>query len=470
MHEINPLFKIMRERKENVMSERSIKVPLKSEGLTSLKILYDFRTDQFKLEAMKEWEPDLDWTRYNKDFYCESILTEDVKYYNTQGVKDLFAKYGLEDYLYEIMDLIRQGKHFGIEAYYHEGMDILYMSNQHSRKLGINNKLHATLAGGIRRHDKSEEEIEVIIDGLNLGRGMSFKNVAGRLNMGGCKQTITMDPVDLDDLAQAGFLGFCIDRCRTMTGPDMNCPTELADVENEHFSMQYTSGPKYSVLGETGKPTAYGVYKTLKKAVLFKEGTESLAGKTATLIGLGAVGWYMGGHLLEEVDKLYISDLSDARAQEFVDKYPGKNVEIIPLERAYFQECDILVPCAIGGIFSDETIPELKCKYIWGSANNQLKASSQEEEYRLAKKLAERDILFQTEWWHNTAGVICGYFEYVYGEKASEDEMYDYIDKIMPDATYNNLKQAQELGITPCENCYRICEEVIYGDMALTDL
>ena len=45
MHEINPLFKILRERKENVMSERSIKVPMKGEGLTSLKILYDYRSD-----------------------------------------------------------------------------------------------------------------------------------------------------------------------------------------------------------------------------------------------------------------------------------------------------------------------------------------------------------------------------------------------------------------------------------------
>lgn len=236
--------------------KRSITVPMKAEGLTSLKIRYDFKTDTFKLEAMKEWDSDLDFSRYNKDFYAESILTDDAKYYNTKEVREIFKKYDLEDYLDDIEDLLRQGKHFGIEAYYHEGLDILYMSHQHSRKLGINNKLHATLAGGIRRHNKDEEEIDVIIDGLNLGRGMSFKNVAGNIDMGGCKQTVTMDELDLDNMEIMGFLGFAIDRCRTMTGPDMNFPTEMADVENENFSMQYTNGPKYSALGETGKPTA----------------------------------------------------------------------------------------------------------------------------------------------------------------------------------------------------------------------
>jgi len=448
---------------------KSLTTPMKAEGLTTLKIRYDFKTDVFQMEAMKEWEPDLDWSRYNKDFYAESILIDDIVYYNTKQVRELYRKYDLEDYLDEILDLIRQGKHFGIELYYNAKYDITYMSHQHSRKLGLKNRLHATLAGGIRRHDPSEEEKEVIIDGLNLGRGMSFKNVAGRLEFGGCKQTVTMEPLDLDNMEIMGFLGFAIDRSRTMTGPDMNFPTEMADVENENFSMNYTSGPK-SPLGETGKPTAYGVYITLKQAVKYYEGTESLAGKTATLIGLGAVGWYMGEHLIDEVEKLYVADLYMETAQKFKDAHPDKNIEVIPLEGAYYNECDILVPCAIGGVFSDETIPQLKCKYIWGSANNQLKASSQEEEIRLAKVLKDRGIVFQTEWWHNTAGVICGAEEYLMGKDATYEHLTQTIDSIMPSSTYNNLKQADELGITPCENVYRICEKVIYGDLELKDV
>lgn len=449
--------------------KRSITVPMKAEGLTTLKIRYDYKTDRFTMEAMKQWEPDLDFSRYNKDFFVESILTDDVQYYNTKQVRQMFANYDLEDYLDEIQELIRKGKHFGIEAYYHDGYNILYLSNQHSRKLGLNNKLHATLAGGIRRHDRNENEIDVIIDGLNLGRGMSFKNVAGHINMGGCKQTVMMDPIDLNDLKKVGFLGFCIDSCRTMTGPDMNFPTELADVENEYFSAQFTNGPKTSVLGETGKPTAYGVYKTMKQAVKFKEGTESLDGKSITVIGLGAVGWYMGEYLLQENVKLYVTDLDPKRADQFVEEHSG-DITAIPLEGAYFTPCDILCPCAIGGQFSDETIPKLNCKYIWGSSNDGLKASSTEEEIRLAEKLKARDIVFQVEWWHNTAGVICGYHEYVYGKDATQERLYEDIDNIMPKSTYENLQMADELGITPVENAYRLANDIIYGDKTLDDI
>ena len=142
---------------------RSLTVPMKAEGLTSFKIQYDYRTDQFKTEFMKEWEPDLDWSQYNQTFYASSLMTEDVKYYNTAQTRALFAKYGLEDYLDEVEALIKSGKHFGIEGYYHEGYDILFMSHQHSRKLGINNKSHATLTGGIRRHDKAEAEVDFMM-------------------------------------------------------------------------------------------------------------------------------------------------------------------------------------------------------------------------------------------------------------------------------------------------------------------
>lgn len=442
---------------------KSLCTPLKAEGYTTLKIRYNWKKDDFKMEIMKQWEQDLDFSKYNKEFYVESILTDDVIYLNTKQVRELYRKYGLEEYLDEILDLIRQGRHFGIECYYNDKYNIRFMCHQHSRKLGLKNRLHATLAGGIRRHAIDEDEKEVIIDGLNLGRGMSFKNVAGNLAFGGCKTTVQMDELDLNNMEIMGFLGFAIDNCRTMTGPDMNFPTEMADVENDNFSMNYTSGPN-SPLGETGKPTAYGVYVTMKQAVRFKEGTESLDGKSIALIGLGAVGWYLGENLMQEDVKLYIADLNPAAAQRFADQYPDRDVEIVSVDEAMYMDADILAPCAIGGIFYDENIPQLKCKYIWGSANNQLRASSQEEEIRLAKLLAERGILFQTEWWHNTAGVICGAQEYLKGADARYEDLIKTIDDTMPKQTWDNLNKAKELGITPCECVYRTCQDVIYGE------
>lgn len=439
----------------------SLFTPLKEEGLTSLKIRYNYKTDKFTLYASKDWEEGFDFSRFNKDFYIDGIYTEDAVYLNTKEVREMYRKYDLEDYLDTVLDLVKQGKHFGITAFYYAKYDIKYMMHEHSRKLGVHNKSQAIMAGGIRRHFEDEDEIEVIIDGLNLGRGMSFKNVAGNLAFGGCKATVQMVPLDLTNMEIMGFLGFALDSTRDMTGPDMNFPTQMSDVMIKNgYSMQFTGGPG-SKTGETGKPTAYGIYLTLKQAVKFKEGTESLEGKTVTVVGLGAVGWYMCEYLLQENVKLLIADIDNSVAQKFVEKHPGKNIKIIPVASALETETDILSPCAIGGIFDDTSIKKLNCKYIWGSANNQLKASSQEEEYRLSELIADRNILFQTEWWHNTAGVICGAEEYLYD--GTVETLNKKIEDILPKNTWDNLNRAKDLGITPTEAAYKTCENIIYG-------
>ncbi len=443
------------------MEENSLFIPLREEGLTTMRIRYNFKTDEVRLYAAKEWEKDFDFAAYNHEWWIDGIFTEEAKYYNTRETWALFEKYGQKEYLEQVIDLLRAGKHFGIDIYYYEKYDIRYMMHEHSRKLGLLNKSHSIMAGGIRRHSYDEPEIDVIIDGLNLGRGMSFKNIAGNLPFGGCKATVTMDPLDLDNMEIMGFLAFALDSCRDMTGPDMNFPTEMSDVMIEQgYSMQYTGGPK-SKTGATGTPTAYGVYLALLEAVNFKEGVRSIEGKTAALMGLGAVGWYMGGHLLDGgVSKLIIADINPDTIQKFIEAHPGHNIEVVPTEEILFQDVDILSPCAIGGIFDDESIAKLKCRYIFGSSNNGLKASSQEEEIRLAKLIDEKGIVYQVEWWHNTAGVICGAEEYLYDGTA--ETLKKKVEEIIPANTRKSLNGAREMGVTPTEYVYRYCEDLLY--------
>ncbi|MDR3321111.1 MAG: hypothetical protein LBS93_01580 [Synergistaceae bacterium] len=439
----------------------SLFTPLKAEGLTTLKIRHDFRSGEVRLYAAKEWEKDFDFSRYNRDFYIDGIFTEDAAYLNTKQVYELYSRHGLSKYLDEVIGLMRAGKHFGIDAYYYEKYDIRFMMHEHSRRLGINNKSHSVMAGGIRRHEPGEEEIEVIIDGLNLGRGMSFKNIACGLAFGGCKATVQMGPLDLNDMKVMGFLGYALDTCRDMTGPDMNFPTEMSSVMiREGYSVQYTGSPDAKT-GETGKPTAYGIYLTMKQAVKFKEGTDSLKGKTVALMGLGAVGWHMGEHLLKEGVRLRIADINPDAARKFINEHPGHDIETADVNDVITMDADILCPCAIGGIIHDDIIPSLKCKYIWGSANNQLRASSQEEEIRISKLLADRGIIFQAEWWHNAAGVMCGAEEYLYD--GTWETLIKKIEALLPATTWDNLNKAKKLGITPTECCYKTCEDKLYG-------
>lgn len=201
--------------------KRSLYEPLIAEGLTTLKLRYDYKTDKEYIMAAKEWEPDIDWSQYNTAFYMESMLTENDIRLNNRETRAIFEKYGLTDYLDEVFQLLRKGKFFGLDCFYNVQKDMRFTANLHSFVLGKNNKDHAIYTGGIRRHDKDEPEIEVIIDGLNLGRAQSHKNVASDIPYGGGKITVQADPVDLNDLSELGFLSYALDRVRFFTGPDM---------------------------------------------------------------------------------------------------------------------------------------------------------------------------------------------------------------------------------------------------------
>jgi len=448
------------------MKERSLFYPLEMEGLTTLRIQYDWKTDETFLQASKDWESTLDWSRYNKDFFVESIKTDGVVVFNDQQTRELFTKHGADAYLNEVLELVRKGKHFGIDCFYNKDYDIKFMGNMHSRKRGINNTSHGTMKGGIRRHAKSDLELDVIIDGLNLARAMSFKNIAGELPVGGCKSCVIMDELDLTNMQHVGFLGFCLDEIRCSTGPDMGFEPAMTDVMKDNgYSVQYTCGPK-GPLGASGKPTAYGVYIALKEAVRFAKGSDDLTGMSFAVQGLGEVGGHYAEYLAENKDvKIYATDINETYAKEFIEKHKanGVDIEYVKPEEILFCDVDVVCPCAIGGVLDDVTIPKLKCDIVWGGANNQIKSSSIEEEMELSKLLADRGILFQTDWWHNTAGVMFGFEEFRHQDNASLERTYSDIDRVLPKNTWKNLNKAKELGITPTECAYKTCFDEIYG-------
>jgi leucine dehydrogenase len=75
-------------------------------------------------------------------------------------------------------------------------------------------------------------------------------------------------------------------------------------------------------------------------------------------------------------------------------------VETAPSDRIHASECDILAPCALGGIINDHTLPELRCRVVAGSANNQLATPG------IGKELAERGILYAPDYVVNAGGLI----------------------------------------------------------------
>jgi len=435
---------------------------LKKEGLTTLKLRYNFRNDQFAFLAAKVWEIDTDFSAYNKAFTTSSIQTDHIMYLNTPQVEAMFEKHGATLHFKKVQDLIQQGKHFGIDFLYHDKLNIRFVCGLHSNVRGLNNKSHATYAGATRRHGLEKAEIDVIIDALNLSRAMTFKNIAVDIPFGGCKTTIQMGELDITNMEMMGFLAFACDSTRCLTGPDMNFPKTMVKVMNERFTMQYCGGPG-SALGDTAIPTAYGTYLALKQAVKFSTGSDCLDGMSVAIQGLGSVGYNMASYLANEKTTLYITDLSADSVAQFIKEHPEREVIAVSSDEILNVEADIFAPCAMGGLLGDEEIAKIKFKYIFGAANNQLRATNQAEEIRLAKLLDERGILFQTEWWHNAAGVLAAAEEYTHGFNQTAPDLMKKVEAILPVQTWKNLTKAKELGITPTECAYQSSQDLIYG-------
>ena len=45
-------------------------------------------------------------------------------------------------------------------------------------------------------------------------------------------------------------------------------------------------------------------------------------------------------------------------------------VEVVGPDKIHAVDCDVFAPCALGAVINDDTIPQLKCSIVCGSANN----------------------------------------------------------------------------------------------------
>lgn len=436
---------------------------LRAEELNRFQIRHDWRRDSFSLYAAREWDADTRFAEYNSAFTVAALHPTAGRWLDHHATGAMFDRLGVSDHLAAIFELMRKGRHMLLDGYYHEGLDIRFVNHIHSDRRGVNNGRSSLVMGGIRRHGPDEDELEVFVDGLNLGRGMTFKNIAAGLPMGGCKTTVQMNPVDLQDLEQVGFLAYATDRTRNTAGPDMGFPPELADVVREHFSLHFVGGPGGS-LGPTGTPTAHGVHMAVRQGAKFLWGSESLAGTTIAVQGLGAVGFHLGKAYLSDGANLIVADRDPKAVRTFVDANSGAPIEVVEPEAILDVEADIFSPAAAGGIFTADNIPRLRFKLVMGGANNVLRASSQEEEIELARSLAQCGVLYQIDWWHNIAGVMAGYEEYTEGDDADMDRLLAKVGKLCTESTRRNLEASRAAGITPTANAYRTVEREVYGE------
>ena len=283
-----------------------------------------------------------------------------------------------------------------IREYGHE--EVLFVNNEkaglkaiiavHSTKLG-------PAIGGCRLWPYQSEE-EALFDVLRLSRGMSFKNAAAGLPIGGGKGVIIADPSQKTDALFEAF-GEAVNKLqgRYLTAEDVNTDTHDADIMLR--TTNYVVG-RADVSGDPSPMTAIGVFDGIRATAKFVYGTDDLKGMKIAVQGLGKVGLDVAAKLHEAGAELIVCNRSNRKVMEkVVSEFGAKEVA---MDEIYGVDCDIFAPCALGAIVNYETIPQFKCKAIAGAANNQILDDA------CGAALKARGIAYAPDFIINGGGVI----------------------------------------------------------------
>jgi len=264
--------------------------------------------------------------------------------------------------------------------------------------IAIHSTVRGPALGGSRFWNYASEE-DALFDVLRLSRGMTLKNAAAGLDLGGGKAVIIGDPQKLKSRAFLNSYGRFIDSLngKYYTAEDVNI--SAADVAMINETTKFVVGTP-EVSGDPAPFTARGVYMGMKAGAKVVFDTDSLEGKTIAVQGVGSVGYKLCEFLKKEGAKIIVSDINSASVQKAVQELGATAVSP---EEIIASECDIFAPCAMGAVLNTSNISILKCKLIAGAANNVLL------DIGTGDKLAEMGILYLPDYIVNAGGVInCG--------------------------------------------------------------
>lgn len=315
--------------------------------------------------------------------------------------------------------------------------------------------IHSTVLGpalgGTRFRDYKTED-DALFDVLRLSRGMTLKNAAAGLKLGGGKAVIIGNPQQLKSREFFHAYGKFIDSLggKYYTAEDVNINS--SDVAQINETTKFVTGTP-AISGNPSPFTARGIYMGMKAGASVKFGTDSLKGRTVAVQGLGSVGYVLCGHLHRDGAKLKVYDINSTVVEKAVKEY---DATVITGEEILTTDCDIFAPCAMGAVLNTENAKNLKCKLIAGAANNVLMDAA------TGDALDNMDILYLPDYIINAGGVISCGMEITDGINYNKDIVNAKVDKIY-DTTLKIIDLAKEKHIST----YRAADE--YAESIVTE-
>jgi leucine dehydrogenase len=263
--------------------------------------------------------------------------------------------------------------------------------------IAIHNRTLGPALGGIRIQPYLSFEA-ALEDVLRLSKGMTYKSAIAEVGFGGGKAVIIADAKTEKTPELLLAFGAAVEQLAGdyICAEDLGCTAE--DVKIVRRSTKYVVGLTHKKSsGDPGPFTAWGTFRGIQSVVQKLYGSDSLEGRKVAVQGLGNVGSYLIDFLFWAGAELILSDIDAEKLHRLAAKYGAKTMAPDQILKA---KCDVLAPCALGGIINDQTIPQMNCRAIAGSANNQLLRDSH------ADMLRERGILYAPDFVINAGGLL----------------------------------------------------------------
>jgi leucine dehydrogenase len=241
-----------------------------------------------------------------------------------------------------------------------------------------------------------------LADALWLSAAMSDKCALAGLPNGGGKTVVALPPGHvLDPAARRSLLHDVGDLIAALdggyaTGPDVGTgPDDMVTIA-ERTRYAFCRPVPAGGSGDSSPHTAVGVLAALHAVCTERFGSPDLSARSFAVLGLGRVGGHLVRMLAGAGATLVVSDINDGK-RELAGRHGATWTSP---QDCLTAEVDVLVPAALGGLLTAQSVPMLRCAAIAGPANNQLDAPA------TADLLHARGILWAPDIVVSAGGII----------------------------------------------------------------
>ncbi|CAN6464911.1 unnamed protein product [Victoria cruziana] len=315
------------------------------------------------------------------------------------------------------------------------------------------------MKGGIRYHP------EVDPDEVNaLAQLMTWKTAVANIPYGGAKGGIGCDPGGLSVTELERLTRVFTQKIHDLIGihtdvpaPDMGTnPQTMAWILDEYskfhgYSPAVVTGKPVDLGGSLGRDAATGRGVLFATEALLAEHGKKISDQRFVIQGFGNVGSWAAQLINEKGGKVVaVSDISGAiknnsgldipRLLKHAKEHRGvkgfDGGDSVDPRTLLLEDCDVLIPAALGGVINRENANDIKAKFIIEAANHPTDPEADEI-------LAKKGVLVLPDIFANSGGVTVSYFEWVQNIQGFmwDEEKVNYELKNYMTRGFNHIKE-----------------------------